>query len=158
MARYGAAEMAPVPEPRDMEHLTFREELHALEAVVAGQGIGIFCDALIAPELSAGSLVKAFNLTLPGYRLHVVRRHDHPRETVRGCDALLVAEYGNHEFRFWDAVLVLSRAHHRTGRAQRVLQPSPLSENAPKTLRCEFDEGACLQRQQALAGIDQIDG
>ena len=76
MARYGAAEMAPVPEPRDMEHLTFREELHALEAVVAGQGIGIFSDALIAPELSAGSLVKAFNLTLPGYRFHVVRRHD----------------------------------------------------------------------------------
>ena len=31
-----------VPELKDMEHLSFREELHAIEAVIAGQGVGIF--------------------------------------------------------------------------------------------------------------------
>ena len=73
-----------VPEFKDMEHLSFREELHAIEAVIAGQGIGIFSDVLVARELAAGTLVKAFDLSLPGYRFYVVRtawsstREDHP--------------------------------------------------------------------------------
>jgi LysR family glycine cleavage system transcriptional activator len=71
-----------VPEFKDMQHLSFREELHAIEAVIAGQGIGIFSDALVAPELAAGTLVKAFKLSLPGYRFYVIRRPDHPRETA----------------------------------------------------------------------------
>ena len=62
-----------VPEFKDMDHLSFREELHAIEAVIAGQGIGIFSDVLVARELAAGTLVKAFDLSLPGYRFYVVR-------------------------------------------------------------------------------------
>ncbi len=69
-----------VPHFKDMQHLSFREELHAIEAVVAGQGIGIFSDALVAQELAAGTLVKAFDLSLPGYGFYIVRRHGHPRE------------------------------------------------------------------------------
>ena len=65
-----------------MEHLSFREELHAIEAVIAGQGIGIFSDVLVASELAAGNLVKAFDLSLPGYGFYVVRKTDHPREQV----------------------------------------------------------------------------
>ena len=65
-----------------MEHLSFREELHAIEAVIAGQGIGIFSDVLVAAELAAGTLVKAFDLSLPGYRFYVVRKSDHPREKI----------------------------------------------------------------------------
>jgi LysR family transcriptional regulator, glycine cleavage system transcriptional activator len=73
-----------VPEFKDTQHLSFREELHAIEAVIAGQGIGIFSDVLVAPELAAGTLVKAFQLSLPGYGFHVVRRSSHPRErTIR---------------------------------------------------------------------------
>ena len=71
-----------VPAAKDMEHLSFREELHAIEAVTAGQGIGIFSDVLVASELAAGTLVKAFDLSLPGYRFFVVRRSDHPREKI----------------------------------------------------------------------------
>jgi LysR family glycine cleavage system transcriptional activator len=71
-----------VPEFKDMQHLSFREELHAIEAVIAGQGIGIFSDVLVAGELAAGSLVKAFELSVPGYRFYVVRRRDHPREKM----------------------------------------------------------------------------
>lgn len=69
-----------ISEFKDMQHLSFREELHAIEAVIAGQGIGIFSDVLVAPELAAGTLVKAFDLSLPGYGFYVVRRAGHPRE------------------------------------------------------------------------------
>jgi LysR family glycine cleavage system transcriptional activator len=69
-----------VPEFKEMQHLSFREELHAIEAVIGGQGIGIFSDVLVAHELAAGTLVKAFDLSLPGYRFYMVRRPDHPRE------------------------------------------------------------------------------
>jgi LysR family glycine cleavage system transcriptional activator len=71
-----------VPEFKDMQHLSFREELHAIEAVIAGQGIGIFSDVLVAPELASGTLVKAFGLSLPGYCFYVIRRPDHPREKI----------------------------------------------------------------------------
>jgi LysR family glycine cleavage system transcriptional activator len=69
-----------VPEFKDVEHLSFREELHAIEAVIAGQGIGIFSDVLVAPELAAGTLVKAFDVSLAGYRFYLVRMPGHPRE------------------------------------------------------------------------------
>src|SRR5258708_18135343 len=67
-----------VPELKDMDHLSFREELHAIEAVIAGQGIGIFSNALVARELAAGTLVKAFDVSLPGYCFYVVRKPGHP--------------------------------------------------------------------------------
>jgi LysR family transcriptional regulator, glycine cleavage system transcriptional activator len=63
-----------LPDFKDMQHLSFREELHAIEAVTAGQGIGIFSNVLVASELASGTLVKAFNLSLPGYRFYVVRK------------------------------------------------------------------------------------
>ena len=69
-----------VPELKDMDHLSFREELHAIEAVIAGQGIGIFSNVLVAQELATGTLVKAFDVSLPGYRFYVVRTPGHPRE------------------------------------------------------------------------------
>jgi LysR family transcriptional regulator, glycine cleavage system transcriptional activator len=71
-----------LPDFKDIQHLSFREELHAIEAVVAGQGIGIFSNVLVASELASGALVKAFDLSLPGYRFYVVRRHGHPREKI----------------------------------------------------------------------------
>jgi LysR family glycine cleavage system transcriptional activator len=71
-----------LPDFTDMQHLSFREELHAIEAVIAGQGIGIFSDVLVAAELASGSLVKVFDLSLPGYRFYVVRKRGHPRERI----------------------------------------------------------------------------
>jgi LysR family transcriptional regulator, glycine cleavage system transcriptional activator len=71
-----------LPDFKDMQHLSFREELHAIEAVIAGQGIGIFSDVLVASELASGALVKAFSLSLPGYRFYLVRRYGHPREKI----------------------------------------------------------------------------
>jgi LysR family transcriptional regulator, glycine cleavage system transcriptional activator len=71
-----------VPDLKDMDHLSFREELHAIEAVIAGQGIGIFSDVLVARELAAGILVRPFDCSLPGYRFYVVRTSGHPREKI----------------------------------------------------------------------------
>jgi LysR family glycine cleavage system transcriptional activator len=71
-----------VPEASEMEHLNFREELHAIDAVIAGQGIGICSDVLVARELATGTLVKALDLTLPGYGFYLVSPLHHPRQGV----------------------------------------------------------------------------
>ncbi len=71
-----------VPELAEMEHLSFREELHAIEAVLAGQGIGLLSDVLVASDLASGALVKALDLSLSGYRFYVVRRANHARERI----------------------------------------------------------------------------
>lgn len=57
----------------------FREELHAIEAAIAGQGVAICSDVLIAPELAAGSLVQISRLTLPGYGFYIVYRQGDAR-------------------------------------------------------------------------------
>jgi LysR family transcriptional regulator, glycine cleavage system transcriptional activator len=71
-----------VPELKEMDHLSFHEESHAIEAVIAGQGIGLFSDVLVAAELQARTLVKASHVSLPGYQFYVVHRPKHPREKI----------------------------------------------------------------------------
>ncbi len=71
-----------VPGFSEMQHLSFREELHAIEAVIAGQGIGICSDILVARELAAGQLVKCLDLALPGYGLYLAYTADHPRQRL----------------------------------------------------------------------------
>ena len=60
------------PELDDMTHLSFREEAHAIEAAIAGQGTAICSDLLVQRELAAGTLVKAVDLPLPGYTFFLV--------------------------------------------------------------------------------------
>lgn len=73
--------------PTSRPMLSFREELHAIEAVIAGQGIGICSDVLVAPELASGALVRVSAIKLPGYRFFGVRRSGHPKE--RSIEAFL---------------------------------------------------------------------
>lgn len=61
---------------------TFREELHGIEAVLAAQGIAICSDVLVARELDAGTLVKLFDLPIPGYGFYLVYRRHSPREPL----------------------------------------------------------------------------
>src|SRR5712672_39645 len=68
-----------VPDLSGLVSLNFREELHAIEAAVSGQGIAICSDVLVAPELSSGALVKTANVTLPGYGFYIVHRGNHPK-------------------------------------------------------------------------------
>ena len=69
-----------VPDLAAMAGMSFREELHAIEAAIAGQGIAICSDVLIAPELLSGTLVPISRLTLPGYGFYIVRRRGHPKQ------------------------------------------------------------------------------
>jgi LysR family glycine cleavage system transcriptional activator len=68
--------LADVPEAHG---LAFREELHAIEAVVGGQGVAICSDVLVADELGTGALVKAYDLPLPGFGFYVAHLPVHPR-------------------------------------------------------------------------------
>ncbi|TIT82104.1 MAG: LysR family transcriptional regulator, partial [Mesorhizobium sp.] len=62
--------------------LSFREELHAIDAVVAGQGIAILSDVVVGRELGNGSLVKAHPLSCQAYSFYVVWMHHNPRYAV----------------------------------------------------------------------------
>lgn len=62
--------------------LHFREELHAIDAVIAGQGIGIFSDILVGSELASGALVKVVDLALPGLGFYVAYVPNHPRQAL----------------------------------------------------------------------------
>ena len=68
-----------VPKLSALVSLNFREELHAIEAVISGHGIAICSDVLVAPELASGALARIANVTLPGYGFYVVHRHNHPK-------------------------------------------------------------------------------
>ena len=81
-ARSVDPELPEVPEVWD---LSFREELHAIEAVVAGQGIAICSDVVVSHELQSGMLVKAHDLSLPGYGYYLVHMPDHPRLPAIGA-------------------------------------------------------------------------
>lgn len=69
----------PVPKLSEMDQLSFREELHGIDAAVAEQGIIIVSNLLVARELEEGSLVKAVDITLPGYGFYLVHEANHPR-------------------------------------------------------------------------------
>jgi LysR family glycine cleavage system transcriptional activator len=66
----------------DISQLSFREELHAIEAVIAGQGIGVFSDVLVADELKTGALVKATESSIAGWGYYIVYQPDHPRKSL----------------------------------------------------------------------------
>ena len=60
--------------------MSFREELHAIEAVIAGQGLAICSDVLVGPELASGALVRVSDVSLTGYGFYIVSRPGHPKQ------------------------------------------------------------------------------
>jgi LysR family glycine cleavage system transcriptional activator len=76
-----AREIEPgLPRDADACQLSFREEAHAIAAVLAGQGVAICSDIILAPELERGELVKAHMLSLPGLGFYLLRLPEHPRK------------------------------------------------------------------------------
>jgi LysR family glycine cleavage system transcriptional activator len=71
-----------LPEAANIWDLSFREELHAIEAVFAGQGVAICSDVVVGRELRSGALVKAHDLSLPGYGFYLVHLPNHPRQPI----------------------------------------------------------------------------
>jgi LysR family transcriptional regulator, glycine cleavage system transcriptional activator len=83
--RWWAAARASEPSLlRTPDHcdLTFHEEAHAIDAVLAGQGVAICSDIVLEPELRRGELVKAHPLSLPGYGFWLMYLPEHPRKRV----------------------------------------------------------------------------
>jgi LysR family transcriptional regulator, glycine cleavage system transcriptional activator len=68
-----------LPEGRRTWDLSFREELHAIDAVVGGQGVAICSDVVVGHELKSGSLVRAHPLSLAGYGFYLVSTAPSPR-------------------------------------------------------------------------------
>jgi LysR family transcriptional regulator, glycine cleavage system transcriptional activator len=59
--------------------LSFSEELHAIDAVIGGQGVAICSDVVVSNELRSGQLVKAHPLALPGYGFYLVSMPHSPQ-------------------------------------------------------------------------------
>jgi LysR family glycine cleavage system transcriptional activator len=70
------ATLTPLRSRRDLH---FREELHAIDAVLSGQGIALCSDIVLERALLSGALVKVHPFGLPGYGFYVV----HPAEPAR---------------------------------------------------------------------------
>lgn len=68
-----------VPDLAGLVSFNFREELHAIEAAISGQGIAICSDVLVAPELASGDLIKLTNVTIQGCGFYIVHRASHPK-------------------------------------------------------------------------------
>jgi LysR family glycine cleavage system transcriptional activator len=65
--------------------VSFSEELHAVQATIAGQGIGLLSLTLVEEELAAGVLVQPFELSLESFRYDLVysaRASARPATTV----------------------------------------------------------------------------
>lgn len=62
--------------------LNFTEELHAIEAVISGQGIAILSDVLVERELATGVLVKALDIALGGLGFYLVHLLNHPHQPI----------------------------------------------------------------------------
>lgn len=64
------AEAGVAPEP-SAGQLRFSDEGHAIQAAVAGHGIALVSQALIADELAAGHLVRPFGPSIDGHTYHL---------------------------------------------------------------------------------------
>lgn len=52
--------------------LSFTDEIHAVQATIAGQGVGLLSLTLVAEELASGALVQPFGLALESFRYDLV--------------------------------------------------------------------------------------
>jgi len=56
--------------------LRYSDEVHAIQAAVAGKGIALLSLALVAEELAAGHLIQPFGPAIAGHSYHLVMRSD----------------------------------------------------------------------------------
>ena len=83
-----------VPDLANKASLSFREDLHGIEAAIAGHGIAICSDILVAPELGSGALLQVSPLSLVGYKFFTAHRQKHPREnTIKAFEAWIMAQF-----------------------------------------------------------------
>jgi LysR family transcriptional regulator, glycine cleavage system transcriptional activator len=66
------AKLAGLPASALQPDLSFTDEIHAVQATIAGQGVGLLSSALIADELARGTLLQPFGPMLAGYTYSLV--------------------------------------------------------------------------------------
>lgn len=71
-----------VPTITDLKIFGFSEETHAIEAAIAGQGIAICSDVLVAHEIANSSLIRVLDLWLSGARYFLAHLPNHPRQPM----------------------------------------------------------------------------
>lgn len=74
--RMARRERQDVPDMSTGIRWRFREELHAIEAAIAGQGVAICSDVLAHDAIADGRLVAISSIALPGYGFFAVCRPD----------------------------------------------------------------------------------
>lgn len=85
-----------VPDPARHTSLSFREDLHGIEAAIAGHGIAICSDILVAPELAKGALLKVSSLALDGYGFFVAHRPKNPHQkTINAFESWIVGQFSS---------------------------------------------------------------
>lgn len=77
--REATAAYGNVPRLADSVSLRFEDEIHAIEAVIAGQGLAVCSDVLISSELANGKLLRLSEVSLPGYGFYIVYRPKHSK-------------------------------------------------------------------------------
>lgn len=60
--------------PPGQAALRYSDEGHAIQAAVAGQGVALLSQVLVADDIAAGRLEQPFGPGLPGYTYHLVTR------------------------------------------------------------------------------------
>ncbi len=74
--------------------LSFREDLHGIEAAISGYGVAICSDVLVARDLAEGRLVQVSPLTLEGYTFYLAHRHNHAcRTRIKAFGAWVGAQF-----------------------------------------------------------------
>ena len=66
----------------NMKHLTFHEEMYAIDAVLNATGIMVISDILVADEIEQQRLIKAMDFHYPGYGFYITYRKDHPHRPI----------------------------------------------------------------------------
>jgi LysR family transcriptional regulator, glycine cleavage system transcriptional activator len=85
---------AGLPDVDPQAGLSFTEEIHAVQATVAGQGIGLLSLTLVAEELESGLLIQPFELSVQSYRYDLVYS---PRAAERPA-TLVLRDWVQREF------------------------------------------------------------
>lgn len=88
-SRAAREEGLEVPDMTASIRWRFREEDHAIEAAIAGQGIAICSDVLAQDALAGGRLVVMSPVSLPGYGFYAVARVD----TAGSAEILRLTEW-----------------------------------------------------------------
>lgn len=86
--------LTDVPDLAKRAAMSFREDLHGIEAAIAGYGVAICSDVLVRAEIASGALVKVSSIELEGYGFFTAHRAKHPREkAIKAFEQWITAQF-----------------------------------------------------------------